>query len=63
MDASSLRLQRHLIGASIVVLVLSVFQYWQGAIDWGFIFAVAILYFIVRIVLDYVTSDAGDRSI
>ncbi len=57
MDESSLRLQRHLIGTGIVVLVLGVFQYWQGAIDWGFIVAVAVLYFIVRVAFDFLLSE------
>lgn len=57
MDLSSLRWRYYAASASVVVLVLVAYQYWQNAVDWGFVVGVVVVYLVLSIAIDLVRGS------
>ncbi|ELY63402.1 hypothetical protein [Natronococcus jeotgali] len=54
MDQTAERLEYHIKGAFIGLLVLAAFQYWEGNLDIGFLVVVAAGYVILRMAFDII---------
>ncbi|MDG5818600.1 hypothetical protein [Natronococcus sp. A-GB7] len=54
MNQTTERLEYHIKGAFIVLLVLAAFQYWQSNLDLGFLVVVAAGYVVLRMAFDII---------
>ena len=56
MDVRALPWERRIAGGFVVFGVLVGLQYTRGAIDWGFVLTVSVLYVVVMLAIDVVRS-------
>ena len=54
MDPTEFRWRKHTISAIVVVLVVLVFQYSRGDIDWVFLLGVGVVYVLLSIGIDII---------